>query len=1070
MDRLRRGDVTLGDRPTRRLIVALSLVALVAACTSVPPMPSTSVPPPSASPAPTTSTSGTPTASTRPDANQLAAVTRLEAASTVPSEFRFEQGYVRGFVGRVPAAGGTPVDRARSFLGEHADLYGLAEPEIELQVRRHAWFTEMAHTVTFSEIYRGLPVYGGELVVRLVEGDVVGTTGALLHDYRGDIVPAFGQPDAERLARAAVGADQAAILGRTTLLILDRSLWIGGPSTARLAWRVSVGAPHIGFVFIDAKTGEVLSEDPFAQEELDPFEDMDLDLEDAENDSSAADDGCYWLSDETEVGDEDGIDSDYDDDPDAVNAWTFARNAYAFYHSNFGRHSWDGDDDEVNVYIRATVPNARYSDCEDGLNAIEFKENFIAFDITVHEYTHGVISFTSELSSSWPSNTLNEGLSDVMAAFADGDWELGEDLPAKFLDGWPASRSLEDPPSNKGYPDRWSERMTQEYPDTGITSKAAWLLTVGGQHPDTGVNVSGIGSTKARYLYYWVLQQLSSSANLFDLRDSMVATAQAFVQLDAFFSVLGWPQLGFTDNDVCQVRNAFGAVELGNIDQDCNGQVESIDWDNDTIPNNLDNCQFVANPDQTADHDGDGVGDLCDPEFLLDTDFDGVKDFQDNCDQFANPDQVDQDGDGIGFPCDQLDSPDADGDGKLNEVDNCPQDANTDQVDTDNDGDGDACDPDSDGDSFSNDNDICPFTADPGQEDSDGDGLGDACDECPTDAEDVNAWTTGIPDLGIDPQPVVPDSDGDGTPDACDGTPWGNVFMLPDLVVDAGGLDARVTGETVIEFQGGRGSVPILVCDPEPCVDAPPPEQCIGLAFVGMVFVGGVEGVGIAVTDDRGVGVGSAGAGPIRSIRFQPKGGRSYFLTVTGAPVVENVPIRLAFVPCQLEPDRPLHAAPDEPPASPSPGPTELPIVTSPTPAPTPTEEPPATPTPTPTPTQQPTPRPTPSPTPCAVPTPSPALPPAGSTVLDAQPTLIWRYPSEACPPLRQRIQLATDRTMQNLVYNERVPGAVRNWTPPAPLANCTWFYWRVIPIGSDGMPQTASQVFAFFVQTSRLC
>ena len=53
---------------------------------------------------------------------------------------------------------------------------------------------------------------------------------------------------------------------------------------------------------------------------------------------------------------------------------------------------------------------------------------------------------------------------------------------------------------------------------------------------------------------------------------------------------------------------------------------------------------------------------------------------------------------------------------------------------------------------------------------------------------------------------------------------------------------------------------------------------------------------------------------------------------------------------------------------------------------------------------------------------------------------------------------------MMDLVYNDRVPGADRNWTPPAPLDNCTSYYWRVIPIGSDGAPQSASQVAAFFV------
>ena len=36
---------------------------------------------------------------------------------------------------------------------------------------------------------------------------------------------------------------------------------------------------------------------------------------------------------------------------------------------------------------------------------------------------------------------------------------------------------------------------------------------------------------------------------------------------------------------MCQVRNAFGAVELGNLDLDCDGQAEALDSDNDSITN-----------------------------------------------------------------------------------------------------------------------------------------------------------------------------------------------------------------------------------------------------------------------------------------------------------------------------------------------------------------------------------------------------------------------------------------------------------------------------------------------------
>jgi hypothetical protein len=75
------------------------------------------------------------------------------------------------------------------------------------------------------------------------------------------------------------------------------------------------------------------------------------------------------------------------------------------------------------------------------------------------------------------------------------------------------------------------------------------------------------------------------------------------------------------------------------------------DFDFDLIPDNVDDCPGVFNPDQT-DTDGDNIGDPCDPKPLPDQDGDGVTDVQDNCPAVINPDQEDTDGDGIGNACD----------------------------------------------------------------------------------------------------------------------------------------------------------------------------------------------------------------------------------------------------------------------------------------------------------------------------------------------------------------------------------------------------------------------------------
>lgn len=129
------------------------------------------------------------------------------------------------------------------------------------------------------------------------------------------------------------------------------------------------------------------------------------------------------------------------------------------------------------------------------------------------------------------------------------------------------------------------------------------------------------------------------------------------------------------------------------IDISHDAMIVPFDTDKDGIANNIDNCPNLPNTDQ-KDNDGEGMGDVCDP----DDDNDFIPDEEDNCPFIWNVFQEDADVDGVGDVCD-----------------NCLDTPNPNQMDSDKDGFGDAC-------------DNCPGSWNPDQRDSDGDGIGDACD------------------------------------------------------------------------------------------------------------------------------------------------------------------------------------------------------------------------------------------------------------------------------------------------------------------------------------------------------
>jgi hypothetical protein len=681
---------------------------------------------------------------------------------------------------------------------------------------------------------------------------------------------------------------------------------------------------------VDAHSGEVVHKIDLTQP------DFDLDVEDSNFNSIANSDCFYNTTDDDGAADEDGVYDDYQNDTEVKKTYTDIKAAYNFYLNTYGRDSYDNDGEDSLIYVHSGLQNNAQYVGDWWCDAFEFGEGWMGLDVMGHEFTHAVIGSTSELVYSGQSGALNESFADIMGSMVDpGDWLLAEDRSCCFG----AIRDMSNPPAF-GQPDRWAEyAYTGDdnggvHTNSGINNYAYYLIAAGGTHPDTQVTVQGIGRPRMGYLAYHVLTSLGSGAKLADSRNMSVAKAIA---------------LGYTQNEVCQVRNAFFAVGLGNPDIDCNGSEDNPDPDNDSIPFGRDNCPQVFNPKQ-KDTDADGKGNACDG----DKDEDGVLDagdyshLPDNCPNDYNPDQKDQNFNGIGKVCDPTEDDDFDDDGVKNNLDNCEFDANADQADVDNDGDGDACDPDADTDGWSNDNDNCPFTANADQKDADGDGTGDACDPNPDCAGDVVAWSSGYPELGIDPHPIT-------KPGVCDDNVRANGRAWPGLVVP----DGKPNDIDVMPKPGGMIEVPLPVCPPG---ETEPPEPNY---FQQLLFAGLPDYLQVLIVDDNGKNADKPDRmGDTAELRFMPRGGHMYYLFLLfspDAPTDEHAIFSLAL---QCGPEDKL-------------APTSTPRASA-TPTNTPTATPTATPTPTATATRQP---PTATRPPSATPPPATETrPPSGDT------------------------------------------------------------------------------------------
>ncbi|MDH4136460.1 MAG: M4 family metallopeptidase, partial [Anaerolineae bacterium] len=468
---------------------------------------------------------------------QVEALRQLETNSQRPPYIHFDGGIPRFVAVQVPLPDTLPNDpvvRAVDFLERYKGLYRLADPRFQLYLNRIGSDDRDGQHLFFGQHRDGIPVFAAELAVHLEGDDVAAINGNYLSEIPPFPPPTLTAAEAQAVALEDVPGTDVEPIGETRLMIFNQSLFAGGDAETHLIWRVSLRGRRTSWsYFVDAHDGEVL----LGLEELRPGDrpGEDFEIFTGSNDSKT---WCWnWPFGGTQWFDEDGPTFFYPGgDTDGDNAFDFTHQTYHYFYDNFGRRSYDGDEEDVESYVHVEV-DWRNSHYDAGCDIFEFGDGFVVRDFFAHEFTHGVTHSTAGLIYADEPGALNESYSDVFGAMVDDDdWTIGEDLisgtvrsmnnPPGFLhpdhvdptisgDG----QGLRPPPpgSDRNQANDWGSVHT----NSGIPNKAAFLIAQGAVH--NGIMTFGIGRPKTGRLYYDVLTtRLAKNAQLLEARNVTV--------------------------------------------------------------------------------------------------------------------------------------------------------------------------------------------------------------------------------------------------------------------------------------------------------------------------------------------------------------------------------------------------------------------------------------------------------------------------------------------------------------------------------------------------------------------
>ena len=476
----------------------------------------------------------------------------------------------------------------------------------------------------YQQYYKGLEVEGGRYLLHQEDNNrIYLANGQFIRNINLNTQPQISKENAFFIAKASVNATTYSwevpntslfYLPKDTGQLLIFNLPISDSSTIttpRLAYkfRISAFEPNVDYyVYVEANTGETLSSLTLNYQ-ANCHSGTAVTLYNGERTITTRKIGQYRLRDmcrggSIQTGIEDFIVKDADNywsDPDkipAASAHWASEMTYDYFYYNFNRNSYDGNGKKISNLTMMPIPSggspvAWYRPAFERFeffkpDNIKYNNHPVSLDAVGHEYTHGVIYHSSNLTYRGESGALNESFADIFGNMVKfyvignaSNYLMGENFWIK--DG--KARDLANP-NSKQHPHTYqgnywltpitapNEDDTTMHYNAGVQSYWFYLLANGG----TGVNdhgyaysVQGIGRNKAAEIAYLNLTAfLTSGSNYADAAMGAINAAKYL--------------FGNCSNEMIQTYKAWKAVGV------------PINIVNISEYNLAPSCSFINNP------------------------------------------------------------------------------------------------------------------------------------------------------------------------------------------------------------------------------------------------------------------------------------------------------------------------------------------------------------------------------------------------------------------------------------------------------------------------------------------